>query len=111
MTINIETEEVMSLTEATKVLPKVSGKRPAISTLWRWCRKGLRGVHLEYVRVGRNIATSRQAMGRFFVALAENDPPLPGPSQGVGKQLPPATPKARRDAIEAAERRLAEAGI
>ncbi len=56
MGINIEIEDVMSLTEATKVLPKVNGKRPAISTLWRWCRRGLRGVHLEYVRVGRNIA-------------------------------------------------------
>jgi hypothetical protein len=46
-------ERLITLTEATKVLPTVNGKRPAICTLWRWCRKGLRGVFLEYVRVGR----------------------------------------------------------
>lgn len=84
MAINMENEMVVSLTEATKILPKVNGKRPAISTLWRWCRKGLNGVHLEYIRLGRNIATSREALCRFFAALAQADRPLasdrPAPS-------------------------------
>ena len=111
MAIDIGQEEIISLTEATKVMPQVNGKRPAISTLWRWCRKGVRGVYLEYVRVGRNIATSREAMGRFFVALAESDPPLPSTMVGISKKLPPATPKSRQRAIEAAERRMAKAGI
>jgi len=111
MTIDIHTEDVIDLTEATKVLPKVNGKRPSISTVWRWCRKGLRGVHLDYIRVGRHIATSKQALGRFFVALAENDTPLPGASVCPRKELSTPTPKARQAAIAAAERRLAEAGI
>ena len=62
MAIDINREKLVSLTEATKVLPSINGKRPAISTLWRWCRKGLRGERLEYVRIGRNIATSREAL-------------------------------------------------
>lgn len=46
MAIDIQTESLLSLTEATKALPRVNGKRPSISTLWRWCRRGLRGVRL-----------------------------------------------------------------
>jgi len=110
MGINIEIEDVMSLTEATKVLPKVNGKRPAISTLWRWCRRGLRGVHLEYIRVGRNIATSRQALNRFFTALAEADEPLEA-APAPRRRIPRPTPKARQRAINEAEKICAEAGI
>ena len=57
MAIDIHNETVLSLTEATKVLSRLNGKRSAISTRWRWCRKGLRGVRLEYIRLGRSIAT------------------------------------------------------
>ena len=110
MAIDIHNETVVSLTEATKILPKVNGKRPSISTLWRWCRKGLHGVHLEYVRVGRNIATSREALNRFFVALAEADEPLdhsqpakPKPARGDSAR--------RRRALDAADRVLERAGI
>ena len=34
-------EELITLTEATKHLPKVDGKKVAVCTLWRWCRRGL----------------------------------------------------------------------
>lgn len=63
-------EELLSLREAAAHLPCVSGKRPSVSTLWRWCRRGLYGVRLEHTRIGRNIATSREAMGRFLGTLA-----------------------------------------
>jgi len=53
-------EERFTLTGATKVMPRVNGKRPAVSTLWRWCRKGLRGRYLDYVRVGRVSALARR---------------------------------------------------
>ena len=66
-------ERLITLTEAAKILPKVNGKKPAVCTLWRWCRKGLRGVFLEYVRVGRKICTTREALLRFFSGLAELD--------------------------------------
>lgn len=66
-------EDLVTLTEATKLLPRVNGKRPNHSTLWRWCRRGLGGVHLEYLKVGRRIMTSRQALERFAHALAAAD--------------------------------------
>lgn len=71
MSIDISRETLYTLTEATKILPKVSGKRPAIATLWRWCSKGLQGVHLEHVRIGRKICTSTEALNRFVNALAQ----------------------------------------
>ncbi len=109
MPINMETEALLSLTEATKVLPRVNGKRPAIATLWRWCRKGLRGVHLEYVRMGRNIATSREALNRFFNALAAVDPPIENPP--VAPKEMRLTPRDRQRMLDEADRILTKAGI
>ena len=70
-------EQLITLTEATRRLPKVDGKKISVCTLWRWCRRGLRGVSLEYVRVGRKICTTREALLRFFTDLAETDDPEP----------------------------------
>ena len=64
-------EKLITLTEATRHLPKVDGKKVSVCTLWRWCRKGLRGAFLEYVRVGRKICTTREARLRFFTELVE----------------------------------------
>jgi hypothetical protein len=110
MPINIETENIVSLTEATRILPRRNGKRAAISTLWRWCRKGINGVRLEYIRVGRNIATSREALNRFYEALAQADP-VPVPQASSEKPLWPATSAARRASLAAADRVLERAGI
>jgi hypothetical protein len=110
MAIDIEKEEIISLTEAAHKLPKINGRHPAICTLWRWCRKGLRGTHLEYIRVGRGIATSSQAMNRFFNSLAENDQPL-SVSPPPTRLSPPVTSKSRQRAIEEAGRICQEAGI
>lgn len=111
MAIDIATETVVSLTEATKILPKINGKRPAISTLWRWCRKGLRGVRLEYIRVGRNIATSREALNRFFVAQAAVDPPLADPPRRERADILRVTPADRQRQRAEADRILDRAGI
>jgi len=109
MTIDIEREDVLSLTEATKVLPRVNGKRASICTLWRWCRKGLRGVHLDYIRIGRKIATSRQALNRFFNELSAKDEPLITPP--AARPFPPITSKSRQRSMEEAERRCQEMGV
>jgi len=110
MAIDAIREELLSLAEATKVMPRVNGKRPAISTLWRWCRKGLRGVHLDYVRVGRNIATTREALSRFFNALAAMDEPITDPPR-IERPLIRTTSRSRQQAIEEAERICQEAGL
>jgi hypothetical protein len=112
MAIQIETESIVTLTEATKILPPLNGRRPAISTLWRWCRKGLRGVHLEYIRVGRNIATSREALGRFVNRLAEADRPLETPPLITQPSLPRSEQRRGRAPLaQSADDVLARAGI
>lgn len=110
-------EEILSLSEAASKLPRINGRRPHTSTLWRWCRKGCRGTRLEYVRVGSKIATSREALDRFFYALAVAD----AAADSVPESAPPptqqlATPKprsekARARAIEEARRKLEVAGV
>lgn len=67
-------DNLLTLPEAALTLPRVGGKgTPHPSTLWRWCRLGLGGVKLEYLRLGRRIVTSREALDRFAKALAESD--------------------------------------
>jgi len=102
-------EQLITLTEATKLLPEVDGKKPAVCTLWRWCRKGLRGMFLEYVRVGRKICTTREALLRFFTDLAELDeqPPPPPPLS----TRTPVTSRQRQRALAEADAILQEAGI
>ena len=109
MTIDIEKDDLLSLAEATKVLPRINGKRPAICTLWRWCRKGLRGVHLDYIRIGRGIATSRQALNQFFNDLAAKDEPIV--TLPRERPFPPVTSKSRQLALQEAERRCQEMGV
>ena len=110
MAIDIHNETVLSLTEATKVLPRLNGKRPSISTLWRWCRKGLRGVRLEYIRLGRSIATSEEALNRFFEALAEADEP-PDAERPATPQPKQPSPSRRQASLDAADRVLERAGL
>ncbi|OQA02992.1 MAG: hypothetical protein BWY69_00723 [Planctomycetes bacterium ADurb.Bin401] len=73
MSIDLKTENLVTLNQASKLLPRVDGKRIHISTLWRWCKKGLKGINLEYVRTGSKIITSQEAMQRFFDALVKLD--------------------------------------
>jgi len=106
-------EQLITLTEAAKLLPRVNGRKPAVCTLWRWCRKGLRGQFLAYVRVGRRICTTRQAMLRFFTDLAEID----GQHAPVRHANPaslkhkPITSRERQRALAEADRILEEVGI
>ena len=72
MAIRIADETVVSLTDATKYLPRRrKGKKPAVSTLYRWASVGVRGVTLETLQVGGTLCTSMQAMQRFFERLTE----------------------------------------
>ena len=103
--IDISLEETFSLTEATKRLPcRRKGVRPNVATLYRWAQIGCRGIRLETLCVGATRCTSIEALQRFFDALTAQAEPsaIPQPSRH--------TP-GRRKQIEAAERRLAKAGI
>ncbi|MCH8823503.1 MAG: DUF1580 domain-containing protein [Planctomycetes bacterium] len=64
----------LSLAEAARQCP---GK-PAPSTVWRWCRRGVRArsgerVRLSHVRVGGRIYTTLHSLTRFFEATAQAD--------------------------------------
>lgn len=71
MSIDINRETLYTLTEATKHLPKLNGRKVSSNAMWRWCAKGIQGVHLDHVRFGRRICTSVEALNRFANALAE----------------------------------------
>jgi hypothetical protein len=69
--IDLESENVFTLTEAVKHLPRRnSGRRQHPSTVVRWAKKGLRGVQLETIRVGGTLCTSLEALQRFCNALS-----------------------------------------
>lgn len=69
-TIDIRSEELFTLSELARQLPRRRGRRPVSpSTLYRWWRRGLRGVHLEVLQVGGTACSSREAMQRFFERL------------------------------------------
>jgi len=106
-------EQLITLTDAARRLPKIDGRKLAISTLWRWCRKGLRGEHLEYVRVGRKVCTSHEALLRFFNRLAELDERISPDSRSrpAAMKRPAITSKQRRRALEEADEVLRRAGI
>jgi len=69
--IDIEKEKPLSLSEATRVMPKIDGKKLHVSTMWRWCKKGLRGVRLEHIRIGHRVCTTYPAISRFVNKLAD----------------------------------------
>lgn len=106
-------EPLITLTEATKHLPLIDGHKVAVCTLWRWCRRGLRGVCLEYVRVGRKICTTRQALLRFFTALADLDERVDPNRYAKPTFLPRThmTSRRRQQALAQADAVLERAGI
>jgi hypothetical protein len=74
--IDILRERVFPLTDAPRheELPQRRfKKRPHAATLYRWAKKGLRGVRLETIRVGGTLCTSTAALQRFFDALSQTD--------------------------------------
>ncbi|MDY0169429.1 MAG: DUF1580 domain-containing protein [Thermoguttaceae bacterium] len=107
--IDIETEQVKTLTEAANLIPRRrQGKRCHRATIFRWTRDGLKGVKLESIPIGGTRCTSVEAIKRFFARLAELD------SGDSAAAVPAATksPKptaARKKSVEAARRRLARA--
>src|SRR5882724_7722290 len=83
MAIDIHNEHLLTFAKASHVFSNIEGfhsntdderrKGPHASSFWRWARKGLRGVKLDYVRIGHRLVTSREALDRFANALAAAD--------------------------------------
>lgn len=66
--LNLLAEDVIGLNDVPKELPE----RVSISTVWRWAERGIKGIRLETVRIGRKKMTSRQAISRFIAATSRN---------------------------------------
>lgn len=65
VTIDVENDDLIAVTAEAK---RRTGKRPSPATVWRWVKKGVRGVRLEAVQLFGAWHTTRAAFGRFIAA-------------------------------------------
>ncbi len=78
MKINIHVEHLLTLSQAARSLPRLRGEKPVhVGTIARWIKRGLGGVRLEAVKIGRTLVTSREALQRFAERLADGDQGTP----------------------------------
>jgi hypothetical protein len=83
-------ETLLTLTQAANHLPV----RPHASTLWRWYKRGVRGIKLETLVVAGRRYTSLEALERFVASST---------AAADGQPHPTRTPLQRQRAIERAE--------
>jgi hypothetical protein len=102
-----------TLSEGTKRLPRVNGRKVHPSTLWRWCRRGCNGVHLKYLRAGRSIMVTEEYLHQFFTELAAADAAVQTTTTAVRKRKPRRrnNSAARQRQIDEANEVLVRAGI
>lgn len=115
-------DEVLSLSEAAAAVPALKGRKKLHpSTLWRWCRRGVKTraghrVRLRHARYGGIIGVTRADLSAFFNEVAEAD------LEHFDDALPPTPPRwpstaekssaaARAKAIAKANAVLDAAGI
>lgn len=103
----LEHERPISIADACKYLGDVTGKRPAVTTVWRWCLKGCRGVRLESVCIGGRRYVTIPAIERFINRSNQPAEPPSPPVETLSKTE--AAYRAMRKAqIDAAIKRLDE---
>jgi hypothetical protein len=76
-------DDLLTFPDAARLLPRRrGGARTATSTIWRWTRRGCRGVLLPFVRVGGNVYVSRRGLAEFIERLSSVDraPQQPAPT-------------------------------
>ena len=66
MGINLQTETLITLSQAAALLPRDRrGKRVHVETIRRWIRSGRSGSRLEALKMGNKWVTSIEALERF----------------------------------------------
>ena len=86
----LDGEELLTFSQAATLLPRRrGGSKVATSTLWRWARRGSRGVVLRTVRVGGNVYTSPAWLSEFVTARSAVDhaPQQPMPSTAATRAM------------------------
>lgn len=72
MPIDLRSEDVVTIAEAVQGLPPhQNGRKIHISTIYRWISRGIHGVRLESLKLGRRLVTSHEAIQRFAERLSE----------------------------------------
>ena len=101
--IDVNGENVITLTEAAKRLPGRNGKRLHVSSVFRWAERGVHGIRLEVIKIGGATCTSEEALQRFAERL----------TAGRDGQHTPVcrTTKQRERASARADRELTEMGV
>jgi hypothetical protein len=94
-------EQVMTLVEAAGWLERRFGRRPNAASVWRWATKGIKGVRLATIALGRYRYTTVSALERF---IAETSQPDAGQDRVVAasKSKPHANARARFTKTETA---------
>lgn len=59
-------ESVMTFGQAAGWLEQRFGRRPNVATIWRWATKGIRGVRLQTLSLGRYRYTNKRALEQFI---------------------------------------------
>jgi len=67
MPIDIQSEQLLTLSQACRLLPH----RPSPSTLWRWRTIGVRGVRLECLKISSRWVTTARCMSEFLQRQAD----------------------------------------
>ena len=74
----------------------------AVSTVWRWALRGIRGTKLQTFNVGGRRWTTEESFGRFVEATT---------AAANGEEIQPRTNRQRESNVRRAEKDLAKAGI
>tara|TARA_B110000495_G_scaffold189658_1_gene190932 strand:- start:827 stop:1132 length:306 start_codon:yes stop_codon:yes gene_type:complete len=69
--INSFTETIVSLEDAVNHIGKITGRKRNKNVVIRWMTRGVYGVNLDTIRVGREIYTSREAINLFLNDVAQ----------------------------------------
>lgn len=83
-------EELLSLAQAARLIPS----RPHVSTLWRWCGRGVRGVRLRTVIVGGRRYTTAAYVADFVAELSASPEAAPAVPAGRARQISSASARA-----------------
>ncbi len=115
-------ETKLPLEDAGRLIARLrASQRPAHTTVWRWCKRGLQvkrphavaangdnepganKVRLEYRRIGGRIITTEQAVRRFLDATQDSE----APAQPRPLVAPPADTAATAASVRLAKERIA----
>ena len=65
-------ETIISLEDAVNHIGKITGRKRNKNVVTRWMKRGVSGVNLDTIRVGREIYTSHEAINRFVNEVAQS---------------------------------------